>query len=139
MLKSILIRFYIFKITIQDPFYVLKIDDIIEKYENWLKKFPRVLPHYAVKCNNDPVMLKILANLGCCFDCASKTEIQSILDLGVSTDRIIYANPCKQSTYIEFAKEKGVDCMTFDNEDELIKIKEIFPNARLVFHSLLIN
>ena len=75
---------------------MLNIDNIIEKYENWIKKFPRVIPHYAVKCNSDKVMLKVLASLGCCFDCASITEIQSVLDLGVSPDRIIYANPCKQ-------------------------------------------
>jgi ornithine decarboxylase len=45
-------------------------------------------------------------------------------------DRIIYANPCKQSSYIRFAKEVGVEIMTFDNEQELLKIKQIHPNAK---------
>lgn len=45
-------------------------------------------------------------------------------------DRIIYANPCKQSSYIRFAQEVGVEIMTFDNENELLKIKQIHPNAK---------
>lgn len=35
-------------------------------------------PFYAVKCNNDPVMLALLARLGCGFDCASKAEIDAV-------------------------------------------------------------
>ncbi len=45
-------------------------------------------------------------------------------------DRIIYANPCKQSSYIRFAQEVGVEIITFDNEQELLKIKQIHPNAK---------
>ncbi len=75
-------------------------------------------------------------------------EIKKVMDLGVSgskwfiyfvfkiifnlilADRIIYANPCKQSSYIRFAQEVGVEIMTFDNEQELLKIKQIYPNAK---------
>ncbi len=75
-------------------------------------------------------MLKLLAYFGAGFDCASKNEIQSILDLGVSPDRIIYANPCKQASYIRYAYKAGVNTMTFDNEQELYKIKANHPNAK---------
>ena len=57
-------------------------------------------PHSAVKCNYDPVLLQTLAALGTGFDCASKREIETILNLGVDPSRIIYANPCKQNSYI---------------------------------------
>ena len=78
------------------------------------------------------MLLKLLAYLGVGFDCASKNEIQKILDLGVSPDRIIFANPCKQASYIKYANKMGVDLMTFDNENELYKIKEHHPNAKVV-------
>jgi ornithine decarboxylase len=52
-----------------------------------------------------------------------------VMDLGVSPDRIIYANPCKQKSHIRFAKEVGVKVMTFDNEAELQKTKMIYPEA----------
>lgn len=59
-----------------------------------------------------------------------KAEIQTVLSLGVKPDRIVYANPCKQSNYIKFAEKVGVDLMTFDNVNELRKVKNVFPNAR---------
>lgn len=45
-------------------------------------------------------------------------------------DRIIYANPCKQSSYIRYAEEVGVETMTFDNEQELLKIKQMHSTAK---------
>ena len=54
-----------------------------------------------------------------------------ILDLGVSPDRIIYANPIKQISHLKYAAKKGVTLMTFDNSLELHKVKEHFPTARL--------
>lgn len=59
-----------------------------------------------------------------------QNEIKSILDLGVSSDRIIYANPCKQASHIKYAAKKGVELMTFDNELELKKVKSHFPTAK---------
>ena len=78
------------------------------------------------------MLLKLLAFLGAGFDCASKNEIQKVLDLGVSPHRIIFANPCKQASFIKYAYKMGVDYMTFDNELELYKIKENHPNAKCV-------
>lgn len=90
----------------------------------------------AVKCNPDSMMLKLLAALGVGFDCASKLEIQTILSMGVDPGRIIYANPCKQASFIRYAAQKEVRMMTFDNVDELHKIKQHFPSAQLVLRIL---
>ena len=54
----------------------------------------------AVKANCDLPTLKILASLGCGFDCASKGEIETVLSLGVPPSDIIYANPCKDPDHI---------------------------------------
>ena len=62
----------------------------------------------------------------------SQGEIAQVLKHGVSPSRIIYANPCKQKSFLKYAARHGVDLMTFDNEAELIKIKELYPNARFV-------
>jgi len=119
-----------------DPFFVCDLGDIVRKYKIWMSKLPRVEPHYAVKCNDDPMVLRLLANLGTGFDCASKSEIQKILDLKVSPSRIVYANPCKQSSYIKYATRHGVHMTTFDNEAELHKIKAINPDAQLIIRIL---
>lgn len=145
----------------ENSFYVVNLDDIKNKHSNWLRKLPRAEPHYAVKCNPDLVLIKTLAHLGANFDCASRTEIENVLqyilyidilckilnnffthififeyikvlDCDVSPTRIIYANPCKFESDIRFARNVGVDCMTFDNEMELHKIKANHAHAKCV-------
>lgn len=116
----------------EEAFYVCDIGDIVRKHKIWNTTMPRVKPHYAVKCNDSLTVLEVLAALGTGFDCASKTEINKVLSLGVAPDRIIFANPAKPASHIRHAFATGVDMMTFDNEVELHKIKAIFPDARMV-------
>jgi len=119
-----------------EAFFVADMGDVVNKYNNWVAMLPRVEPFYAVKCNDNPAVLSVLAQLGTGFDCASKGEIQKVLDLKVPPSRIIYANPCKQSSFIQYAAKHNVDFMTFDNETELHKMKANHPNAKLVVRIL---
>lgn len=116
----------------EEPFFVADASDIVFKYKMWKLKMPRVEPFYAVKCNDSPIILHLLAALGVNFDCASKAEIESVLSMGVDPSRIIYANPCKTKGFIRHAAKAGVDMMTFDNAVELRKVKENHPKAKLV-------
>ena len=77
-----------------------------------------------------------MAQLGNGFDCASKAEIDMALQTGVDPSRIIYAQPCKTKSYLRYAARTGVKQMTFDNADELYKIKECFPDAELYLRIL---
>ena len=65
-----------------------------------------------------------------CLVCNLQSEIQKIIKMKVAPSRIIYANPCKQVSFIKYAHKAHVDLMTFDNEMELHKIKDVFPDAR---------
>ncbi|XP_033761978.1 ornithine decarboxylase-like [Pecten maximus] len=115
-----------------DPLVIVDIDEVVDRYRKWYTLFPRVELFYALKCNNDEKIVNALVRLGSSFDCASKAEIQQILELGVDPSRIIYANPCKQNSHLTYAKKHDVDLMTFDSEDELIKIKMLYESARLL-------
>ncbi|CAH0480942.1 unnamed protein product [Peronospora belbahrii] len=116
----------------RDAFYVVDTAAVEDRYKLWHKYLPDVRPYYAVKCNPDPVLIEGLARLGAGFDCASQTEISSVLASGVAASDIVYANPCKQGSQIAYAQDNGVDMMTFDSQDELVKIHTISPNAKLV-------
>ena len=59
-----------------------------------------------------------------------------VIDQGVKPHEIIYANPCKQASHLKFARDSGVRMMTFDNADELRKIKVHCPEADLVLRIL---
>lgn len=57
-------------------------------------------------------------------------EIQTILDLGVPQDRIMFANPCKLLSHIQYAAENNIQMMAFDSDAEIRRIKSYFPTAQ---------
>jgi len=120
----------------EDAFFVADVGEVYRQHLRWKKNLGRVTPHFAVKCNPDPAVLRLLAALGTGFDCASKTEIEQVLKLGIEPERIIYAQPCKTKSYLRYTVKQGVTQMTFDNTDELYKIKEIAPEAELYLRIL---
>jgi ornithine decarboxylase len=115
-----------------EPFYVADMKKVRSQYARWTHCLPRFTPFYAVKCNNNDAILRTLMSLGCSFDCASMEEIKTVLDMGVPAQNIIYANPCKSPIHLKYAASVGVNRMTFDNADELIKVKQYCPSAELV-------
>ncbi|EIW83645.1 ornithine decarboxylase [Coniophora puteana RWD-64-598 SS2] len=118
-------------------FFVADLSQVYRQHERWRKWLPEIEPHYAVKCNPDPYVLRLLAALGAGFDCASNGEISHVLSIGgIDPSRIVFANPCKAASFIRSAARAGVDKMTFDNADELHKIARIHPGAKLIVRIL---
>jgi len=115
-----------------NAFFVVDLDRVVSKFDMWQNYLPNVVPHYAVKANPNPDIVRVLAAQGSSFDCATMAEIQQVLALGVDAGRIIFANPCKPMSHIVYARENGVLRTTFDSESELLKIKIGHPNAHLV-------
>lgn len=70
----------------RDPFMVVDLDILASRHQTFCQALPRVLPFYAVKCNNSPWVLRVLASLGTGFDCASQVSrgllpVASFIDL----------------------------------------------------------
>jgi len=120
-----------------DAFFVGDLGDIVCKHQAWLTELPRVEPFYAVNCNDDPLVLSVLAKLGTGFACVNKAEMQTVLGLDVRASRLMFVNPCKQSTHIQWAARHAVDIMTFDSELELVKIKAKHPSAELLMRVIM--
>lgn len=72
-------------------FLVTNLRPIISQCLLWRKELPMVDPLYAVKCLPDKVVLKVLAALGCGFDCATQGEIQMVLEEGIFDAKIASA------------------------------------------------
>lgn len=89
-----------------EAFMLVDLDVVFERFALWKRELPMIEPFYAVKCNTDRVLLRTLAALGTGFDCASRNEIDIVMDMGVTAERIIYANPCKTRSFITHAREK---------------------------------
>jgi ornithine decarboxylase len=117
---------------LKKPFFKVSFQKLNHQINLWNKHIPLIQPHYAVKCNNDNKLIKYLANNKVNFDCASRGEIKQILDLGINSDRIIYANPYKNSSDIKYASEKGVPLTVVDSVEELNKLNEISPEIEIL-------
>ncbi|KAA8490839.1 Ornithine decarboxylase [Porphyridium purpureum] len=117
-------------------FYLMDLGTVVRKYEQWVHLLPNVKPFYAVKANPLPAMVRTCKAVGTGFDCASQNELEQVLELGVDPENIIFANPCKMKAHILYAKKHNVRKMTFDNEAELQKIHENYPEAELILRLL---
>lgn len=115
-----------------ESFYIVDLGEVAKKYIQWKKLIPRVHPYYAVKCNPDNEIIKTLGMLGANFDCASKEEFDIVLSNDISSDRIIYANPCKSKSHIKYSKERDIKYLVIDSENELYKIKDVYPEANII-------
>lgn len=116
----------------EEPFYIVDLDKVAEQYTKWVEYLPNIQPFFAVKSNPDNIIINMLARLGCNFDCASKNELRNALSITNNPDRIIFANPCKVSSHIIYARENNISKMTFDCLEELEKIHTIYPDAQII-------
>jgi ornithine decarboxylase len=113
-------------------FYIIDLAQIVRAFKTWTRLLPNVQPFYAMKCNPNPIVLEVLASLGANFDCASENEIKLAMEVTKDPERIIFANPCKMSSQIRYARANDVNLMTFDCEEELYKIKLYHPYTKIV-------
>ncbi|XP_055834624.1 ornithine decarboxylase [Solanum dulcamara] len=116
----------------KQPFYVLDLGEVVSLMDQWNTALPNIRPFYAVKCNPEPSFLSMLSAMGSNFDCASRAEIEYVLSLGISPDRIVFANPCKPESDIIFAEKVGVNLTTYDSEEEVYKIRKHHPKCEVL-------
>jgi ornithine decarboxylase len=115
-----------------EPFYIVDMDKVVEQYNRWTEYLPTITPYFAVKSNPDAKIMSLLATLGCNFDCASKNEMANVMAIVNNPERIIFANPCKVSSHLRYARENKIAMMTFDSIEELDKIYNLYPDAQIV-------
>jgi len=113
------------------PFLLLDPEIIRVKARRFKAAMPRVHPHYAVKANPHPEVLRTLIEEGVSFEIASIAELDLLLSLGVPAEEIYYSNPMKSRQYLQYAATKGVEWYVVDSAEELRKIVSIKADAKL--------
>lgn len=53
---------FILENFLDEPFYIVDLAKLVEKYQVWKKYLPKVQPFYAVKANSDLMLVKVLAS-----------------------------------------------------------------------------
>jgi ornithine decarboxylase len=123
--------------TQQTPLLVIDLDRINAAYDRLVNSMPSTRIFYAIKaCPMDEVITSI-ADRGSNFDVASRPEIEQLLRLGITGEKISYGNPIKKRADIAFAFMHGVTLYTSDSEEDLINLAECAPGAKVNFRILL--
>jgi ornithine decarboxylase len=122
------------------PLFVIDHDELRKNYRDFRRHLPRVQVYFAVKANSDPAIVRTLFKEGSSFDVASMPEFmivhENIKHLPAKKrqdwiwDKIIYANPTKPTETLE-KLNRYKPLVTFDNREEIHKIKKHAPNAGL--------
>ncbi|MBW7850856.1 MAG: type III PLP-dependent enzyme [Rhodospirillales bacterium] len=115
----------------ETPCLVVDLDVIAENYRALRHYLPLAEVFYAVKANPAAEVVSLLVGLGSNFDAASVPEIDLVLGLGASPDRISFGNTIKKQRDIAWAFERGVRLFAFDSEAELHKLAEAAPGAKV--------
>ena len=130
------------------PLFVVDHAQLRKNYATFKRHLPRVQAYYAVKANSDPAIVRTLYQAGCSFDVASMPEFkivyENIRDMPEKQrqdwiwDKIIYANPIKANeTLQELNPYKPL--VTYDNAEEIRKIKKYAPQAGLALRLRVAN
>jgi ornithine decarboxylase len=123
------------------PLFVIDHDALRKAYRQFRRHLPRVQVYYAMKANPNPEIVRTLFKEGASFDVASMPEFmvvyENIKKMPAKQrqqwiwDKIIYANPTKPTDTLEQLNQYK-PLVTFDNLEEIHKIKKHAPNAGLV-------
>lgn len=114
------------------PLMLIRREILKKQYQLFKRHLPSVTPYYAIKANPNPEIIKEFVRHGSGFDVASAREMDLVLNLGASPEKVIFANTIKSNEDIASAHKRKVNLMTFDNEPELYKIAKFAPGAKVV-------
>jgi len=118
----------ILKLNSNIPYYLINTNNVQKQVNLWNKLLKNVDIRYAIKCNNDIEIINKLIDNNCGFDCASKNEIELIINqyrkknINLNKNKIIFANPVKKIDHLQYALDNDIFNMTFDSISELEKI-----------------
>jgi len=122
------------------PIFIIDHKVLRETYLQFKKYLPRVQAYFAVKSNPHPEIVRTLYKMGASFDVASMAEFDIVHDnikhlpakkrQDFIWDKIIYANPIKATETLEELDRYKI-LLTYDNIDEVKKIKKHAPNSGL--------
>jgi diaminopimelate decarboxylase len=112
---------------INTPSYLYNLD-LLEETLHQARKGARQFDytvHYAIKANNNPVILSIIRQAGFGIDCVSGNEVSAALEAGFDPRGIVFAGVGKTDDEIRLALENDIFCLNCESLEELQVIAEI--------------
>lgn len=85
--------------------------------------------HYAMKANFNDEVLKRIQKTGFGADCVSGNEVKKAIEVGFSSDRIVFAGVGKSDREIIEALEQNIFCFNVESIQELEVINQLAEKA----------
>ncbi len=120
----------------ETPCLIVDLDIVKKKYAQLRALLPYAEVYYAVKANPMDEVVSTLRDLGSSFDVATRYELDQLLRLGVSPDRMSYGNTIKKEKDIAYFYEKGIRLYATDSTADVEKIARAAPGSRVFFRIL---
>ncbi|MEO5561304.1 MAG: hypothetical protein ABIR10_16665, partial [Dokdonella sp.] len=90
------------------PCYVYDRSRLDARVKQLRARLPDILLHYAIKANPMPALVCHMAGLVDGLDVASRGELRTALDSGMSPQHISFAGPGKSDAELEQAQAAGI-------------------------------
>ncbi len=132
-------KFKDFSENLETPNIVVNLHTVKRNFIQLKDTFPYAHIYYAVKSNPGNPVIKLLDKLGSNFDIASRYELDQVLSLGISPDRMSFGNTIKKAKDIAYFYEKGVRMFATDSKEDLKNIAREAPGSRVYVRILVEN
>lgn len=109
------------------PLYVYSRKTIADHFARFRAAFAPLDPWicFSVKSCSNLSILRLLRNMGSCFDVVSGGELRRVLEIGGDPARVVYAGVGKTDAEIELALNSGIGWFNVESEAELDNLADI--------------
>ncbi len=110
---------------------VATIRSMANKYNTIKEIYPKTIIAYASKALSITALYQVLDEEGLFFDVVSDGELFTLLNAGVSPQKVFFHGNNKTNAEIEFALSKKIGCFMVDNLYEIERLQKIYERLDL--------
>lgn len=107
---------------IETPFYFYDtnlLQHTIDEVKRSMACIEDAYIHFAIKSNSNPTLLEYIAKNGWGTDCVSGNEITRSIQVGIDSNKIVFAGVGKTDKEINIALENNIQCFNVESISEL--------------------
>ena len=116
------------------PFYYYDLNllqQTIDEIKKYSSQFNYTV-HYALKANANNEILSIIKNAGLGADCVSGNEVKKAVEIGFSSDHIVFAGVGKSDDEINYALDHNISCFNCESIQEMEVINQLAINKNKI-------
>lgn len=114
------------------PFFVMDVAAIERRLEALRVMLPRIRPNYAVACNADPVLTRVLSNnADVSFEVANSAELE-LTSLYSEPSRAIFCSQLMTRKAIKTAVMAGCTTFVIESEKQMNDVMNASPDAEII-------